>query len=361
MPHTIFYSWQNDTPPNVNRSFIKEALERAIKDVAQDMSVEEPIRLDHDTKGVPGNPPIADTILQKIDACGIFVPDLTYVARTTKDKCTPNPNVLVELGYARKSLGPSRTIFVMNEAFGKFDEGMPFDLLYLRKPICYTLPTDATTDTKRQVRDTFVKDLAFAIRNIIESNAIGSAQQQRPSLALYFSEAHERIDDIFSKDRRNDRTPVRYVSFNFLVENTSNVPVTDITVGVIAWSFSNGENLAPVIDSLRSQLEVIPEQSGFYRRLTLQHYTGKDESNLDPFRQLGIRSIGPYCFPHDLASAKVTCAVYLRAQDISLMWFQLDFDYLSRFESAFQNPSSPKYTLIPKGQGRPRVSWEKAG
>lgn len=168
MSHTIFYSWQSDTPSNTNRSFIHEALESAIKDVMQDMSVEEAILLDRDTQGIPGNPPIADTILQKIDACAIFVPDLTCVARTEKGKCIPNPNVLVELGYARKSLGPRRTIFVMNEAFGKFDEGLPFDLLYLRKPILYTLPVGAPPETKKKVREDFVKVLASAIRTILD-------------------------------------------------------------------------------------------------------------------------------------------------------------------------------------------------
>ena len=117
-------------PSKTNRSFIKDALERAIKSLAKDLDIAEPLRVDQDTQDVPGNPSIADPILRKIDACDIFVPDLTFVARTDDGEPVSNPNVLIELGYAMKSKRDERFIFVMNEAFGKAKEGLPFDLRY---------------------------------------------------------------------------------------------------------------------------------------------------------------------------------------------------------------------------------------
>lgn len=36
------------------------------------------LEIDQDTQGVPGSPPIAETILAKIDVADIFVADLTF-------------------------------------------------------------------------------------------------------------------------------------------------------------------------------------------------------------------------------------------------------------------------------------------
>jgi hypothetical protein len=97
---TVFYAWQAQHPGNCNRSLIHEALERALRDLAQDK--EEPIEfaLDQDALGVLGSPEISATILQKIENCSIFVADITPVGSLINEKKTPNPNVLFELGYA---------------------------------------------------------------------------------------------------------------------------------------------------------------------------------------------------------------------------------------------------------------------
>ena len=61
----IFYSWQSDLENAHNRNFIKNALEKAIKELNENCSVDEPQRkleLDHDTKGIPGTPDLANTI-----------------------------------------------------------------------------------------------------------------------------------------------------------------------------------------------------------------------------------------------------------------------------------------------------------
>jgi hypothetical protein len=59
--------------------------------------------IDHDTRGVAGTPPIAETILRKIDAASVFIADVTPVAVTDQGKQVANPNVLIELGYAKKT------------------------------------------------------------------------------------------------------------------------------------------------------------------------------------------------------------------------------------------------------------------
>jgi hypothetical protein len=123
----VFYSWQADLPSRANRSFIEECLERAARAIRADDSLSVEVRIDRDTADVGGSPAIAETILKKIAAAEIFVPDVSIVARTESGKCCPNPNVLLELGYAVSELGWDRIIMVMNTAFGPVTD-LPFDL-----------------------------------------------------------------------------------------------------------------------------------------------------------------------------------------------------------------------------------------
>jgi hypothetical protein len=116
---TIFYSWQSDAPAGTNRSFIEEALNRAVDRLNSDATVEPVVRetvikVDKDTEGIPGSPPIADTILRKIENCAAFVADLTLVgeslavlqaAQDFRKRFFPNPNVLLEYGYALRCHG----------------------------------------------------------------------------------------------------------------------------------------------------------------------------------------------------------------------------------------------------------------
>lgn len=144
MPDHIFYSWQSDVEPGAAcRSFIQGALEKAIERIAKDLEVDEAPRLDHDTKGVPGSPGIGAIVLGKVDKARAFIADVTIVGTTLKGKPTPNPNVLVELGYALKALGPDRIIMVMNEAIGGAADQLPFDLRQ-KKTVMYSSAPDAT-------------------------------------------------------------------------------------------------------------------------------------------------------------------------------------------------------------------------
>jgi hypothetical protein len=95
MPLKIFFSWQADRKNRCGRNLIEAALNKAIKRLSQEATLEEAIRdeleLDRDTKGVAGSPPIVDTILKKIIDCAVFVPDLTFVGQRVGGRPTPNP------------------------------------------------------------------------------------------------------------------------------------------------------------------------------------------------------------------------------------------------------------------------------
>lgn len=156
MGNTVLFAWQLDTPSEHNKRFIWEALVQATEKVAAIEQAELSPRPEADTQGVPGTPNIVQTIFERIRKCSIFVADVSFVGATAQNKKTPNPNVLIELGYASRSIGWDRTILVLNEAYGAAD-ALPFDILQHRWPIEYRL----TKETK--VRDRRFTELASAL------------------------------------------------------------------------------------------------------------------------------------------------------------------------------------------------------
>lgn len=158
----IFYSWQSDIENKFNRNFIKDCLELAIKKLNQDQNIEEAIRLDHDTKDIKGTPDITGTIFRKIEECDIFVGDISFIAKLRGKKFCPNPNVLIELGYALKALGDEKIVNVMNTAFGKPKNNLPFDLAHKRWPIQYGLNVKNYSN-KAEVKNILVTSLYGAL------------------------------------------------------------------------------------------------------------------------------------------------------------------------------------------------------
>lgn len=124
----LFYSWQSWTNSKENRSFIEDALNKASKVAFADSEeIVDAQRIDQDARGVSGSVDIHTSIFEKIDSCDAFIADVTFVARDAKDRPIPNPNVMIELGYAAKALGWNRIVLVQNIAMGKPDL-LPFDI-----------------------------------------------------------------------------------------------------------------------------------------------------------------------------------------------------------------------------------------
>jgi len=176
MVHHVFFSWQSDTPNAVGRSMIEACLERAIGLLQADAEVDladRELAMDKDTLHVPGSPAIAETIYSKIDRSAVFLSDLTYVALRPSGGGIPNPNVLIEHGWALKSLSSRRVISVMNIALGDPDQHeLPFDLRHVRRPILYACPLDAKPEIRKKVRDELTKHLAAALKAIFNDEAV---------------------------------------------------------------------------------------------------------------------------------------------------------------------------------------------
>lgn len=125
---SVFFSWQCDSN-NENRYFIEKCKKNSIKIIKNEKEFEITLRLDKDTHGLTGSPNIMQSIFQKIDNCSLFIADISNVIGESKK--SPNPNVLLETGYAAKAIGWNRIICLFNSKTGSIDD-VPFDLEHYR-------------------------------------------------------------------------------------------------------------------------------------------------------------------------------------------------------------------------------------
>lgn len=171
MEAIIFYSWQSDTKPAANRSFIEKALESAIKDIQTDDKISINPVIDRDTLSTPGAPDIGATIFEKIEKSQIFVGDVTIINSHVKNgRPTPNPNILIELGYALKVLGWARIILIQNTFYGNV-ELLPFDIRQ-RRIMKYFSPDNSTSrsDEKNKLQNSLTEAITFILSSLDKKN-----------------------------------------------------------------------------------------------------------------------------------------------------------------------------------------------
>lgn len=154
----IFYSWQSDLPGNKTRNFIRECIDEAI-DLAQESEAVEAER-DEATMGTTGSPNIVTTLFSKIDNCDFFIADLSlcFTEDRQNEKKSPNPNVLLELGYAVKTLGWERVICLCNTDYG---DKYPFDIAHNR-----ITNFSLEGKSKKEVKNDIAKIIFTNIRDI---------------------------------------------------------------------------------------------------------------------------------------------------------------------------------------------------
>jgi hypothetical protein len=162
MSDTVFFAWQSDQSKKVNKNFIRKAIDRAIAKLNADLSAENAIRTQSDTEDVPGSPDIAVTIFRRIEESFAFVADVTSVAKTAV-RSFPNPNVMIEYGWALAKLTDARVITVFNQAFGNWESDLPFDMRHKRKPCLYNLPENSSDDERNAALMSLTNQLAVSI------------------------------------------------------------------------------------------------------------------------------------------------------------------------------------------------------
>jgi len=221
----IFYSWQSDLPNRTNRSFIETALKKAVKNIRDDDSISiEPV-IDRDTAGVPGSPNIAETILKKIDECHIFVGDVSIINKGSTKRKTPNPNVMIEFGYALKKLSFARIVMVLNNAFGTPEE-LPFDLK-MKRALDYN--ASESQQYLSEERNNLVKKIERTLKTIlkdIEVTQDDKSDQKINPIALSIERKDNNITpqrhdyQLIVKLKNNSNRIIRnyYIEIEFLKE-----------------------------------------------------------------------------------------------------------------------------------------------
>ena len=165
MKCTIFYSWQSDLPNKDNRSFIENCIEKSIKKIKVGFEVGLTVALDRDTKKMVGTPDIAETIFDKIAKADVFICDISIINGDDHGRKCPNPNVLLELGYAVKTLGWDRIICFYNIKYGSIDD-VPFDLSH-RRIFCYN-------SDKVNEKEEVSMALAVGIKEMMSKGLVGN-------------------------------------------------------------------------------------------------------------------------------------------------------------------------------------------
>lgn len=198
----LFFSWQTDLSTRNGRNFIGHALEKAARQVTQESEYALEIR--EAARGEPGAPAIAQTIFDRIQDADCLVADVSIInapvatgaanvretretfgsrleslltrrvsraishhsstARVTRTlRPTPNPNVLVEVGFAARSIGWSRVVLVHNLETGPI-ESLPFDIRGR-----YTVPFTVGSESERAGRKRELQQrLAIALRGVVQ-------------------------------------------------------------------------------------------------------------------------------------------------------------------------------------------------
>jgi len=190
----VFYSWQSDIKPDGHgRNLIRSALRNAASAVEAKIPGVQ-LNLDEATRGETGSPDIPNTIFRKIGASDIFVADVSIVnSGANVGRKMPNPNVLIELGYAAGLLGWKRVVMVANVSLGVIDS-LPFDIK--QKTIgpfrCPPQSDDAQKD-KGSIASALGELTKFLTRAL---EGIVSASPERPVVAVVDEAAVRRQRDL---------------------------------------------------------------------------------------------------------------------------------------------------------------------
>ncbi|WP_217641263.1 hypothetical protein [Desulfobacula phenolica] len=167
LKRTIFYSWQSDLPNNTNLSFIENCIAVAIKKLKAIEPISIGLNLDKATREVSGTPDITESIFNKISRSSVFIADISIINSSIQDgRKTPNPNVLIELGYAARTLGWEKIICVYNTDYGSYED-LPFDLRN-RRIMSYSLKDTNKADTKKNT----AKKIEKAIQEMHENGIL---------------------------------------------------------------------------------------------------------------------------------------------------------------------------------------------
>jgi hypothetical protein len=196
MNYKVFFAFQMDIEDKFGKGFIQSAIEIAITRFKAEGTN---VSLDFGFRKTPGTPLLIDEMLRKSNESDMVIVDLTYTSAKEflaaeivgedadstwisipkgDRKPSPNPNVLLETGYAWAKKGTYRTLVVMNEAYGSPSD-LPVDLKGFRWGITYNL-NESNNENRKAIRTELAKDFYDAIKAAIHSESDYQRDKWKP-------------------------------------------------------------------------------------------------------------------------------------------------------------------------------------
>lgn len=305
MARTIFYSWQNDLEKKTHRNFIDNCLKAALRSLEKDARIY--MEYDRDTNGVNGSPDITTTIFDKIDKSVLFVCDVSIINSDFNGRKTPNPNVLMELGYAANKLGWDRIICLFDINTGTIEE-LPFDLRQKRITIYDANKKNELTRISKilsiNIKDLYVKGKLFNPLNdyvkgkidrlLLETlkpfaNILYSTISMSEGLSNVSSLLNCKMDEIEEKIK-SKQFPAFLVLNDFLLENSN---LQEILKDLFSSSYFPKEwsyTVLELMDWIREYNWYISERNKEYPFVALDT---KNYNNLAPVNAHSINKSNP--------------------------------------------------------------------
>lgn len=150
----IFYAWQSDH--NTSRTHIGEALRRIATTANSEWKALAPIIIEMATDVGDGAVRIDLALMEKIARADCVVADSTPVA-VHKSRLLPNPNILIEIGYALASKPAEQVILIEHSAHTKTllaeDSAarLPFDIDHVHR-VRYDAPAELRKRLESEIR-----------------------------------------------------------------------------------------------------------------------------------------------------------------------------------------------------------------
>lgn len=150
----VFFAWQSDF--GTSRNNIQDALSR-LEEEAAGWALVAPLIVEQAVEPKDGAVRIDSTLQDKIANADLFVGDITPVYAYDGKLC-PNPNVLIEVGFALASLAAPQVVLIERARDGETIPGdgvrgtLPFDIRQVHR-IRYTEPKDLRRSLVGHVRE----------------------------------------------------------------------------------------------------------------------------------------------------------------------------------------------------------------
>lgn len=339
----IFYSWQSDLPGNQTRYFIRGCIDEAIEMAEESEAID--AERDEATTGMTGSPNIVTTLFSKIDDCDLIIADISlcFAEVLRGEKKSPNPNVMLELGYAVKTLGWERVICICNTDYGT---EYPFDIAHNRITN-YSLNNKTRKEAANELAIIIFKN----IRDIKKLTPRAKTGMATHVLGAYSFAEHTVTTCLTPIDINNQESYILHnqelvYDAQQLVAEIQAIPINDNASIIPADSVSPGNSqtstsLQSLIEQINGSESPVLWKEDDLDKATIKYWLGIDVP--DSFFNLGSLKRTMSAFDILKPSYKGTEAErrkYNKLRDLEhiLTQLQIRTDYLKTFDGMFFIP-----------------------